>query len=118
MARRRVNLSLLVLQVSVLFLSLFTTLDSARAETIANPAWPFLSVWERTDYPVATSATSRSWYWGPAPIATLTENYAEAPGGTRKIYYYDKSRMEITNPNGDTNSKYFVTNGLLVKEML
>lgn len=118
MAKRRVSLSLLVLQGAVLLLSLLASLGNAKAETIANPAWPFLAVWERTDYPGATGATSRSWYWGPATIATLTEGYTEAPGGTRQVYYYDKSRMEITNPNGDTNSKYFVTNGLLVKEML
>ena len=120
MARRKVSLSLLVLQLAIMLVALFgpASFGAAQAATIANPAWPFLAVWERTDYPVAVGAASRSWYWGPAPFATLTENYAEASGGSRQIYYYDKSRMEITNPNGDPSSKYFVTNGLLVKEMI
>ncbi|HEX3724101.1 MAG TPA: CAP domain-containing protein, partial [Nitrolancea sp.] len=36
----------------------------------------------------------------------------------RQVYYFDKSRMEITNPNGDRSSDWFVTNGLLVRDMI
>ncbi len=79
----------------------------------------FESVWKRTDQPVAEGRTTRSWIWGPAPFTGgIYEPYAEAPGGTRLVQYCDKSRMEINNPSADRSSQWFVTNGLLVKEMV
>src|SRR5690606_19891001 len=39
-------------------------------------------------------------------------------GGTREVQYFDKSRMEITNPGGDPSSPWYVTNGLLVVELV
>ena len=57
--------------------------------------------------------------WGPqAVVGPVNEQYAEAPGGQRQVVYFDKSRMEITNPGGDANSIWYVTNGLLVTEMV
>jgi hypothetical protein len=77
------------------------------------------AVWQRTDKPVAGGAAVRSWVWGPNPFtAGLYEPYAEAPGGSRLVQYFDKSRMEINNPAGDRGSMWFVTNGLLVYEMV
>jgi hypothetical protein len=78
----------------------------------------FSSVWTRTDSPVAEGTAARSWYWGPAPGMIVREPYADAPGGTRLVQYFDKSRMEINNPNGDKSSKFFVTNGLLSIELI
>jgi hypothetical protein len=34
------------------------------------------------------------------------------------VQYFDKSRMEINNPNGDKNSPFYVTNGLLTVELM
>ena len=34
------------------------------------------------------------------------------------IQYFDKSRMEINDPNADPNTPWFVTNGLLVSELI
>ena len=82
----------------------------------ANAA--FQRVWERTDKLVASGAVKRSWYWGPAPGAVLQEDYAEGAGGKRVVQYFDKSRMEINNPQGDPNSPFFVTNGLLTVELI
>jgi len=57
--------------------------------------------------------------WGPAAFSSaLSETYLEAPNGSRIVQYFDKSRMEITNPAGDDASGWFVTNGLLVVEMV
>ena len=57
--------------------------------------------------------------WGPAPFAgPMNEQYVEAPGTQRQVIYYDKSRMEITNPGGDAGSIWYITNGLLVMEMV
>ncbi len=34
------------------------------------------------------------------------------------MQYFDKSRMELTHPEGDPNSVWYVTNGLLVNELI
>ncbi|MBN9386940.1 MAG: PD40 domain-containing protein [Chloroflexi bacterium] len=82
----------------------------------ADPA--FNKVWSRTDAPVANGQTSRTWLWGDKPGQALQESYQEAPGGSRLVQYFDKSRMELTNPGGDASSKWYVTNGLLAKELI
>src|SRR5205085_5069241 len=46
------------------------------------------------------------------------EAYTESPLGRRLVQYYDKSRMEINNPGGNTDDPYYVSNGLLVTEMV
>lgn len=78
----------------------------------------FDGVWSRTDAVVAAGSTGRSWTWGPATFATGREEYAEAPGGSRLVQYWDKSRMEITNPGANRADLWFVTNGLLTKELI
>jgi hypothetical protein len=88
----------------------------ARADAAQNTA--FRSVWERADYPVAAEKVKRSWLWGPQAVITTTEPLAESPGGKREVQYYDKSRMEINDPAADPNSQWYVTNGLLVVEMV
>lgn len=89
---------------------------SATASGFGHPA--FEKVWQRSDSPVQNGAASRSWLWGEKPGTILQEPYKEAPGGFRLVQYFDKTRMELTNPQGDQNSKYFVSNGLLVREMI
>ncbi len=76
------------------------------------------SVWAAADGAVKSLAESRTWLWGPDVDAALTEKYAESPGGERQVYYFDKSRMEITDPNGNRSSEWFVSNGLLVRDMI
>ncbi len=91
--------------------------NRAQAEAYADPA--FYRVWQRTDKPVADGRTARSWLWAPDPFtAGLQENYQQAPGGKRLVQYYDKSRMEINNPAGDKTNPFYVTNGLLVNELM
>jgi hypothetical protein len=88
-----------------------------QARAFADPA--FERVWNRTDSLVATGAVKRSWYWGPQPnTGQLLEDYAEGPGGQRKVQYFDKSRMEINDPNADPGSPFYVTNGLLTRELV
>ena len=89
----------------------------ASAQAPANSA--FLRTWERTDRPVADGHVSRTWMWGPEPFTDLvTEEYEESPGGHRTVQYFDKSRMEITDPAGDPESIWYVTNGLLSTELI
>jgi uncharacterized protein YkwD len=79
----------------------------------------FAEVWARPDGPVADGLVSRTWIWGPeANSPIIMEPYWEAPGGLREVQYFDKSRMEITDPNGDPNDIWYVTNGLLVMELV
>ncbi|MBF6612725.1 MAG: hypothetical protein IVW55_06300 [Chloroflexi bacterium] len=78
----------------------------------------FQRIWERTDAPVLSGQTQRSWYWGPQPGITRNEPYSGSKSGTRLVQYFDKARMEINNPAGDRSSQWFVTTGLLVAEMV
>ena len=80
----------------------------------------FENVWLRNDQPVASQAAARSWTWGPAPIASGMEPYADAPDGSgiRLVQYFDKSRMEVNNPKLSPDDKWFVTNGLLTVELI
>lgn len=75
-------------------------------------------VWDREDRAVAAGAAQRTWIWGPEAFNTLQENYDNAPGGQRAVRYYDKSRMEVTTPFGDQGSRWYVTNGLLARELI
>jgi hypothetical protein len=80
---------------------------------------PFSRVWTRQDYLVSQGLVDRSWTWGPAPITeSLRETYIEGVDGKRTVQYFDKSRMEINDPTGDPNSKWYVTNGLLPIELM
>src|SRR6478672_5008624 len=100
--------------------ALFAGVNSTQAAAnidFANPA--FRTVWARTDLPVANHTVVRTWFWGPAPNTPgLIEPNKESPGGTRLVQYFDKSRMELNNPNGNPNDPFFVTNGLLTVELV
>ncbi|CAN5558816.1 hypothetical protein BH23CHL2_BH23CHL2_28170 [soil metagenome] len=92
-------------------------LNSARAVAPSNEY--FQRTWERTDKPIIDGIVSRSWNWGPEGISNeVTEPYMESPDGVRQVQYFDKSRMEINDPNGDPASIWYVTNGLLVVELM
>ncbi|HMM41805.1 MAG TPA: hypothetical protein PKA95_07885 [Thermomicrobiales bacterium] len=57
--------------------------------------------------------------WRPESISgPLLEQYDEAPSGERLVQYFDKSHMEVADPGGDAWSPWYVTNGLLAKEMI
>jgi len=79
----------------------------------------FGNTWAYTDQPVAAGQISRTWMWGPsANSSSLLEPYAESPDGQRTVQYFDKTRMEITHPDGDASSIWYVTNGLLAEELI
>ncbi len=110
------KLAILTLLLSALFCLTIGMSGLTQAESFANPA--FQKVWGQTDQAVKQGQVSRTWIWGPDPGKTLQEPYAEAPNGLRLVQYFDKSRMEITNPGGNQNSAYYVTNGLLARELV
>jgi hypothetical protein len=113
MRTRRVRTSALLAVLALLLL------PNIPALAIAPGDAAFQRTWQRTDNPVATGNAGRTWMWGPAAFTpVMHEPYEQAPGGTRAVQYFDKSRMEITNPGGDPDSIWYVTNGLLVREMV
>jgi hypothetical protein len=89
---------------------------AAAANQFADPA--FKAVWTRTDALVGQNGITRGYFWGPQPSFSLQEAYKEGAGGKRLVQYFDKSRMEINNPNADKSSKFYVTNGLLTVELI
>ncbi|MGH9176046.1 MAG: CHRD domain-containing protein, partial [Vicinamibacterales bacterium] len=79
----------------------------------------FESTWARTDLLVANGTVQRTWMWGPSPYtAGMMEPYSDSPGGMRLVQYTDKSRMEINDPDAFNDGIWYVTNGLLVIEMV
>ena len=90
---------------------------TARAEEPAADA--FERTWARTDKPVSDGAVRHTWMWGPEPFTVgLWETYDESPGGQRLVQYYDKGRMEITDPDAVDDGLWYVTTGLLVVELM
>ena len=104
-----------LLLTTTIILSGFTNL--VHAESVEYD--PFSPTWDRTDRPVQEGLVARTWMWGPNgnPMAE-SEPYDEASGGERQVLYFDKARMEITNPDADPNAIWYVTNGLLVVELI
>lgn len=93
--------------------------DTERNQQATTTDAAFLATWLRMDGPVAGGAVQRTWIWGPQPLAgDLSEPYAEGPGGARTVRYYDKSRMELTDPAADPQSPWYVTTGLLVRDLV
>lgn len=78
----------------------------------------FADVWAPLDQPVETGDVQRTWNWGPDAFAVTTEPYKNTQEGSRLVVYFDKTRMEITNPYGNQSATWYVTNGLLVTEMI
>ncbi len=76
-------------------------------------AAPYTATYTRYDGPVLSGAVKRGFIWGPQVVGQRSEPYADAPGGQRDVWYFDKGRFELNNPaNGQ------ITSGLLVNEMV
>src|SRR5581483_3166723 len=90
----------------VLLASLWSNLPTRAATSFADPA--FQVQWQATEASVAN-------FWGPLGSATdgMQEPYREATGGQRLVQYFDKARMELTDPRSGG-----VTNGLLTVELV
>ncbi len=79
----------------------------------------FQTTWAYTDQVVASHQVNRTWMWGPQPNGdAIVEPYWDTGTGWRLVQYFDKTRMEITHPKGDSSSIWYVTNGLLANELI
>ena len=65
-----------------------------------------------------TDCGAHVWMWGPGAFYTEYEPYSGTPEGNHLVQYFDKGRLEINDPQGDKSSPWYVTSGLLVKEMV
>ncbi len=100
---------------------LLVAVPSVSADDIGSYA--FQRIWNRTDEPVQAHTVNRTWMWGPQPFTgVILEPYQQGnvagQQGVRRVQYFDKSRMEVTDSSADQNSDWYVTNGLLAKEMI
>src|SRR5215212_5446434 len=92
----------------------FATNSNTAAQSIKIENPDFLKLWSRTDSLVLGNQVSRTYLWGPAPFTgAIQEPYVDSPGGSRLVQYFDKSRMEITHPEGNKSDIFYVSNGLL-----
>ncbi len=74
--------------------------------------------WARDDGEIAGGGSQRSWTWGPRVLRSGLEPYAQSPDGRREIWYLDKGRMEITRPTANPDDEWYVSSGLLVRELV
>ncbi|GAA5527783.1 DUF5107 domain-containing protein [Herpetosiphon gulosus] len=112
---RRITLSFCLLIVS---LSFVPQRPSYAAFTDGFADTAFRQRWQRADQAVADGQTIRSWVWGQNIGPRIIERYQQSPQASRLVQYFDKARMEISQPNADRTSEWFATNGLLVVELI
>ncbi len=117
------RLSRIVLSALALGMTLGVGPQISLAETapVTPPTYAdqaFQQVWERYDRPVFYGEALRSWTWGNQITGGSREPYAEGTGGEHLVQYFDKSRMEINNPSGDRSAAFYVTQGLLARDMI
>ncbi len=74
---------------------------------------PYTATYNRYDGPVLSGAVKRGFIWGPQVNSSRLEAYADAPGGQRQVWYFDKGRLELNNPQTGQ-----ITSGLLVNELV
>lgn len=100
------------------FALVVSAVPAADAITSRAAASAIASRWASDDAAIARGAASRTWTWGPQIFRSAIEPYAESPTGQRGVWYLDKARMEITQPDSDPDQPWFVTSGLLVRELM
>lgn len=76
------------------------------AQEIAKATHTFQTQWQ------AGETLTRN-LWGPSLGVPESESYSDTPSGHRLVEYFEKGRMELSDPNGST-----ITNGLLANELI
>lgn len=89
--------------------------QSTAARIILAEDRAFEQLWQSTD---GQRSDEQSWLWGPQRLWQTQERYAESPRELRWVRYYAKARMEISDPKLSAKSPWYITNGLLVVELV
>ena len=122
MSSRPLRRGVFIILAGVMLTSSFLGARPARAlpwldrTSFASPR--FGQVWGSADEDVANGRATRSWTWGPSPWFDYYEFYKQSPNGLRLVQYFDKARMELTDPATTSGPLGGVTNGLLPVEMV
>ena len=103
-----------IMLVALLSLSLSGPVSAAPLATLPQP---IQKIYDRTDKAVVDGRPGASWLWGPR-VQDNVEDYKESPNGQRQVFYFEKGRLEITNPAKDQADQYYATSGLLLREMI
>lgn len=93
--------------------------DATITTTISTAPSPDVALrWAVDDAGIVNGDTSHTWTWGPRIFRSTVEAYTEAPARQRAVWYLDKARMEVTDPSRDSDDLWFVTSGLLTRELI
>lgn len=117
--KRKIGLLAVVAITLNLLTSLAAFSTTAAAANFANPA--FASTWQQLDGPVAAGKVQRPYLWGtPGPILDEPFNASTASGQItkRQVQYFDKGRMELTDPATVPTSPNYTGDGQLVRELV
>ncbi|MHB8646566.1 MAG: S8 family peptidase [Thermomicrobiales bacterium] len=74
---------------------------------------PYAATYNRYDSPVLSGAAKRGFIWGPRVNTSRLEPYSNAPAELRQVWYFDKGRLELNDPQTGQ-----ITSGLLVNELV
>lgn len=114
--RRVVGIVAVFLTVALFVTTAVFAQDTSRP-VIGNDA--FQRLWDKQDRPIDQGlVTDRSWTWGFPVSGVKEERLNQGVDHKRTVQYFDKSRMEINDPNADDTSEWYITNGLLPIEMM
>ncbi len=106
----------------LLFLLLSGLICTQTVLAAPDAAAVFQQRWQQHDQLVASGQANRSWTWGPTALTQVVreqEYISETfEWHERQVQYFDKGRMEINNPDGDTASLWYVTSGRLPIDLM
>lgn len=105
---------LIVLAALVLPFSVFG--DEAGLDSRAPDA--VRTLWAAGDGPATRAGGGHPWVWGPALANSAREPFKESPGGSRQVFYFDKGRLEISDPGQPADSLWYLSSGLLVRDLI
>lgn len=113
--------SFLVLSLLALLLVQTVSLPGADAESFG--VYAFQRIWSRADRPVVDGKVRRALVWGSEPFTGLmlepyADGFANGTPGSRRVQYFDKGRMEVTDSRGDPGATGYVSEGLLARELI
>ena len=100
-----------------LVIAILSPLGARPADAITlSPA--LVRRWAQDDAAIADGEERRTWTWGPRVVRSGKEPYFQSGDGRREVWYLDKARMEISRPEADPDDEWYVSSGLLVRELI
>lgn len=93
--------------------------QAQHASSVPVPVPPAIgALWQQADGPVMRQEEHRAWLLGPGAVAAATEHDSSSPIGVRQEVYFDKARLDISDPSVPVDSPWYAVGAQLVTEML